>query len=107
MAQINETLERIADALRGVTKHEVEVLHEDTSVYVNFGYHEALIVMPADHGQWTLTAMAWDRTGGVSAELELGAVREEYLVPVARAFLEEQAREEAALEQALSEAFGE
>ena len=103
MPVLSEDLERVAITLREITDHEVEVV--DQSVYVNFGFSEALVIDPHFHPAgmvWSVCAMAWDRTHGVSAEHEVDTVGERRLPRVVQDFLAEQARREAELEAILA-----
>lgn len=54
----------------------LEVVVQDGSVYVNFGWSEAVVITPeiAPLGRvWHAEALAWDRTHGVSAEQPVGS----------------------------------
>jgi hypothetical protein len=98
MGSIREDLERVAAGVRGITKHDTEVVIDASSqtfaVYVNFDHAQALVIdAQLDVGRgmtWTMTAMAWDRTGGVSAEQWIGDVKEMYVAPLAKVFLDVQ-----------------
>lgn len=102
MATLKEDYARVASTMRHIQAHDVQVVD---GVYVNFGYREALVldsVLDQNGKRWTVTAVAWDRTGGVDSDLEIAVVREEYLPSVVRAFLDEQARRERELDEALA-----
>lgn len=74
MTSLNEDLARVAEVLRSVTDHDVEVV--GTEVYVNFEYRAAVIVEPVvvPEGKRYYTAVwGWDQTGGVTDEIPLGS----------------------------------
>lgn len=94
---------KIQDAVRAACPGEdVEVVDAD-QVYVNFDYLTAVCITPADTPDGVeIVVTEWDRSGGVNSELYLaGAVRQEYAPLIVKAFLEEQHRREAELQEHL------
>lgn len=91
MSTLAEDLERVSLTLGTVTDHHID--SHDGAVYVNFGYAEALVIEPeiTEHGKtWNVSAMAWDQTHGVSADLEVGSWPEDDLAEYVRLWLNEQ-----------------
>ena len=78
----------------------------DTSVYMNYEFATA-VVIDVDFQEtgkvWSATAMSWDRTGGVSAEQELGAGDLPGVLRRVDQFIHEQLEQQAKLEAMLNE----
>lgn len=104
MTTLSEDLDRAVKVLRGITDHDVQVV--DQSVYVNFGYYEALVidVRLTQYGKtYGVEAFTWDQSGGVSDEMFVAEVRMEQLPAVVKSFLDDRAEDDCKLEEALAE----
>ena len=85
---------------------DVEIV--DGSIYINIGHREAISIDPVitpEGRVWQAEALAWDRTGGVSGERELGAAQllTFLLAGSVTDFLREYREQEAELEAMLRE----
>lgn len=101
MATLAEDLERMAASLRTITDHPIERVGNER-VDVNIGYREAVTLEPRltpEGLRWELWVLAWDQTGGISDEKELGSLPEAEVLPRVEGFLREYDRRNAELEE--------
>ena len=107
------TLEDVRLLLESVNvSHDVEYVTSGVgspSVYVNWGHNLAVCIEPSSEtdGWFQVTAYAWDRTGGVSAETEIGQVSTpESVVDLVFPWIERQEDEQRRIEAVLAASFG-
>lgn len=100
-----DSMAALAESLKEALP-DVEIEHrvEEDEIYVNYDFSEAVVIEHNldQRGVFVLTAMAWDRTGGVSAEHEIANTVAALVPLMVKRFLAQQEEQERKLDALLA-----